>query len=82
MSSKFPHDVNDVIRFEIQHENGKICAARVDYDKPWGLDLARSLAHSECRLLREVSQNVAPVLFSGLSLSEFFYRSTRVHVGS
>ena len=52
--STFSHDVNDVMRFEIQHENGKICATRVDYDKPWGLDLARSLAHSEWRLLREV----------------------------
>ena len=42
------------MRFDIQHENGKICATRVDYDKPWGLDLARSLSHSEWRLLREV----------------------------
>ena len=42
------------MRFDIQHENGKICATRVDYDKPWGLDLVRSLSHSEWRLLREV----------------------------
>jgi len=26
-------------KFEISHEKGKICATRVDYDKPWGLDL-------------------------------------------
>ena len=64
---------SDVMRFDIEHENGKICATRVDYDKPWGLDLAQSLAHSERRLLLKVSQNATSVLFSGPPLGRTLF---------